>query len=83
MATLAKPSHESRRDTLASHVGTWQGSDMDGSSPPAGGALIALGALAGAAIGFAFGEATPGFLIGLGVGIAASLGVWWRGSRRG
>ncbi|WP_174292197.1 hypothetical protein [Sphingomonas bacterium] len=55
---------------------------MASSSPPAGGALIALGTLAGAAVGFLVGEATPGFLIGLGLGVAASLGIWWRGSRR-
>ena len=51
-------------------------------SPPAGGAPIALGALAGAGIGFAVGQATPGFLIGLGLGIAAALLIWWRGARR-
>jgi len=51
-------------------------------SPPAGGALIALGALAGAAVGFAYGEATPGFLAGLGLGVVASLLIWWRGRRR-
>lgn len=50
--------------------------------PSAGGALIALGALGGAAIGFLFGQATPGFLIGLTLGIAASLLVWYRGHRR-
>jgi hypothetical protein len=52
------------------------------SSPPAGGALIAFGALGGAAIGFAFGQATPGFLTGLGLGVLASLAIWWRGRRR-
>jgi uncharacterized membrane protein len=53
-------------------------------SPPsaAGGALIALGALAGAAVGFAFGQATPGFLIGLAVGVIASLLIWRRDHRR-
>lgn len=51
-------------------------------SPPAGGALIAFGAMAGAAIGFAFGEATPGFLAGLALGVAAALGIWWRGRGR-
>ncbi len=54
---------------------------MSRPSPSAGGALIALGAMAGAAIGFAIGEATPGFLVGLALGVAASLGIWWRGSR--
>lgn len=52
------------------------------SSPAAGGALIALGALGGAAIGFATGEATPGFLIGIALGIAASLLIWLRGRTR-
>ena len=55
---------------------------MTNSSPSAGGALIALGAIAGAAIGFLVGQATPGFLIGIGLGVAASLLIWWRGSRR-
>ena len=45
----------------------------------AGGALIALGALGGAAVGFLFGEATPGFLIGTALGIAASVAIWLRG----
>ena len=43
-----------------------------------GGVLIALGAIAGAAIGFFMGEATPGFLIGTAVGIAAALLLWMR-----
>lgn len=51
---------------------------MATSPSAAGGVLIALGALAGAAVGFLFGEATPGFLIGLGLGAIASLLVWWR-----
>lgn len=48
------------------------------SSPPAGGALIALGALLGAAVGFAVGQATPGFLIGVTLGTLAALGIWLR-----
>ena len=72
----------SRPGTLASRGGTWQGGGMDRSSPSAGGALIALGAIGGAAIGFGFGEATPGFLIGLALGMVASLGIWWSGARR-
>ncbi len=55
---------------------------MAQSSPSAGGALIALGAIAGAAIGFLMGEATPGFLIGLALGVAASLLIWYRGRDR-
>lgn len=52
------------------------------SSPAAGGALIALGALGGAAVGFTLGQATPGFLVGIGLGIAASLLIWLRGRAR-
>lgn len=48
----------------------------------AGGALIALGAIGGAGLGFLTGEATPGFLIGTALGIAASLAIWWRERRR-
>lgn len=53
------------------------------SSPPsaAGGVLVATGALVGAAVGFSIGEATPGFLIGLALGIVAALLVWWRTHR--
>ncbi|TPG12625.1 hypothetical protein [Sphingomonas oligophenolica] len=47
-------------------------------SPPAGGVLIMIGALGGAAIGFAVGQATPGFLIGITLGILAALAIWWR-----
>jgi len=53
---------------------------MAASPPPAaGGALIALGALGGAAIGFLLGQATPGFLVGTAAGVAAALLIWWRG----
>ena len=45
-------------------------------SPAAGGALIALGAMGGAAIGFVFGEATPGFLIGIATGVVLALAIW-------
>ncbi len=47
----------------------------------AGGVLIALGMIGGAAIGFAIGQATPGFLIGTAVGIAAAVLVWLRDRR--
>ncbi len=58
----------------------WQDGGMSSRppSPAAGGPLIAIGALVGVAIGFAIGQATPGFLIGLGVGIAAATLLWWR-----
>lgn len=48
----------------------------------AGGALIALGAIGGAAVGFLFGEATPGFLLGAGAGIALSVLIWLGDRRR-
>lgn len=68
---------------LARRGTTWQGHVMASpSSPAAGGALIALGALGGAGVGFAVGQATPGFLIGIGLGIAASLLIWLRGRAR-
>ena len=69
-----------RRGTLASRVGTWQGQRMTTAppSPPAGGILIALGALGGAGVGFVIGEATPGFLIGTAIGGAAAFAIWWR-----
>ena len=47
----------------------------------AGGAFIALGAIGGAAVGFLFGEATPGFLTGLALGIALAVAIWLRGAR--
>ncbi len=52
---------------------------MASPSPSAGGALIALGALGGAAIGFAAGQATIGFLVGIALGIGASVLIWRRG----
>ncbi|HXH14641.1 MAG TPA: hypothetical protein VNJ10_00740 [Sphingomonas sp.] len=47
----------------------------------AGGFLVALGMLGGAGIGFAIGQATPGFLIGTAVGVAAAVLVWLRDRR--
>jgi hypothetical protein len=47
----------------------------------AGGFLVALGMLGGVAIGFAVGEATPGFLIGAGVGVVAAVLVWLKDRR--
>lgn len=56
---------------------------MTNSSPPsaAGGVLVALGSMLGAAAGFAIGEATAGFLIGLGLGAVGALLIWWRDRR--
>ena len=51
-------------------------------SPMAGGFLIMMGALGGALIGFAFGQTTPGLLIGIGGGAAASLLIWLLDRRR-
>lgn len=45
-------------------------------SPAAGGFPIAIGALAGAVIGFTLGEATIGFLIGAAAGVVIALGIW-------
>lgn len=47
----------------------------------AGGVLIAIGLLGGAALGFAVGQATPGVLIGTAIGIAAAVVVWLRDRR--
>ena len=49
------------------------------SRPAAGGVLIAIGAILGAAIGLARGESTAGFLIGTALGIAGAIAVWLRG----
>ena len=45
----------------------------------AGGLPIALGAIGGAAVGFVVGQPTICFLVGLGLGIAVALLIWWRG----
>lgn len=57
------------------------------SSPPknplAGGALIAIGAIAGTGIGlFSPLGPTRGFLIGLGLGVAIAIAMWLRDLRR-
>ena len=51
------------------------------SSPAAGGAPIAIGAIGGAAIGFVQREPTLWFLGGLAAGIVVALLIWWRGAR--
>ena len=47
----------------------------------AGGALVALGAIAGAVIGFPFEQSTVGLLIGLVLGILVAVLIWWRDRR--
>ena len=46
-----------------------------------GGILIVAGIFLGAIIGFLYGQATPGVLIGLTIGIAAALLPWLRDRR--
>lgn len=56
----------------------------DPAPPPparAGGVLLAAGILGGVVIGTALGQASIGFLAGLGIGLAALLLVW-HGDRR-
>jgi len=45
----------------------------------AGGALIALGAIGGAAVGFVLRQPTLWFLAGVTGGGLAALAIWWRG----
>ncbi|UVO51913.1 hypothetical protein M0208_15855 [Sphingomonas sp. SUN019] len=47
-------------------------------NPSAGGFLIAAGVMGGAMIGFLFGQATIGLLIGAVVSIGISLAIWAR-----
>lgn len=51
--------------------------------PRAGGALLALSILAGATVGVIKGQASIGFLVGLGVGLALLALVWLLDKRRG
>jgi hypothetical protein len=67
---------------LAPSAATWQCGAMSEPRPnAAGGALIALGMIGGAAVGFAVGQATPGFMIGTALGIAVAILVWLRDRR--
>jgi len=45
-------------------------------TPVAGGFLLALSLIVGVFVGIARGEASFGFVIGLGVGVALLAGVW-------
>lgn len=47
--------------------------------PASGGFPIALGIMGGAGIGFVFGQATIGLLVGLALGIAVAVVIWRRG----
>jgi hypothetical protein len=76
-----RPCRPCRGGTLASLRETWQGrSAMPAHRPSsAGGALLALGAVGGAAIGFVLRQPTAWFLAGLAAGTLAALLVWLRG----
>ncbi len=49
---------------------------MPSRNPTAGGMLIALGALLGAAAGVYAGQPTLGFLTGIGLGVVLALVIW-------
>ena len=79
-ASLPRPS---RIGTVASRTGTWQRPEMPPPDPKpaprstsAGGVLLALSAVAGAAVGVMSGQPSLGFLLGLGVGGALAFAVW-------
>ena len=50
-------------------------------SPAAGGVLIAIGAIVGAATGLFTGQSSRDLLIGLGLGVIAALLIWLRERR--
>jgi hypothetical protein len=78
-------SHASRGETLASQPGTWQGGAMDnppGSSPAAGGCLLAICIVVGAFIGVVYHQISAGIVIGIVVGAVIASGVWLRDRRR-
>lgn len=56
------------------------------SSPPktplAGGCFLSLAIMLGVVIGFFQGQASLGFLIGLGVGLVLAIGIWLRDRAR-
>jgi len=64
---------------VASRPGTWQIPRMTKSpskTPMAGGFLLALSLIIGVFAGIAKGEASFGFVVGLGVGLALLIAVW-------
>ena len=52
------------------------------SGAQAGGFLIAASILVGAVGGIVLGQPSMGFLVGLGVGVALALALWWRDRAR-
>lgn len=44
----------------------------------AGGFVIAAAVLVGVVIGLIVGQPSIGFLVGLGIGVAIAVGIWWR-----
>lgn len=52
-------------------------------APMSGGFLIAIALIVGVVAGMIKGEASFGFLVGLGVGVALALAVWALDKRRG
>lgn len=60
----------------------WQGRDMPRKRPSAaGGALIALGALAGFVIGYVERQPVAGLVIGVAAGAALAIAIWLRDRR--
>ncbi|WP_184088776.1 hypothetical protein [Sphingomonas xinjiangensis] len=51
-------------------------------TPMAGGCFLSLAIMLGVAIGFTQGQASLGFVIGLGVGLVLALGTWLIDRRR-
>lgn len=63
-------------------LGTWQGGRMPRSRPSAaGGAPIALGAIAGFVIGYILREPSAGLVIGFLIGVAIAVMIWLRDRR--
>lgn len=55
---------------------------IDPKSPAGGGCLIFAGFLLGSFIGIAYGQASLGVLIGVGVGVLLAVILWLAGRRR-